>query len=408
MQTKAKMFIVASNIDESIKAVTPVYDITIFTTFVEFADYINNNPVIVDTVIVTETELPFTSVNMSNLLDVLSTSFLRLESKCIYLISNSTSKEVVQGFLNDIDASVITCYQGDLSPRYISEIVNGSARESDESETEVITYRYRASDYIAQQNIKKYETDEEDYDTDEDLLSEVTPVDEPEIVIPTIDVLTNCFYVVGKQSMERALFTLLEAQYLSLNGKVLIIESDVEYHRLTDMVLKSDIEYEYIDIDDFYNNCSAVINKIKASISNFIFIGVKKRIKFDYDFIFDIVFSNLVGYVDYFIKECDFVQTPYSAHYNIICEDNVPAILECIESLRYDIEEDKVVFVGLRTRDMGALNVSSSEMRDLVQVLLGKENVRAEVLTAYGINLKGDSAVYDIFSIIGRGNERQG
>ena len=408
MIAKEKMFIVASNIDDSIKAVTPIYDITIFPDFLKFEEYLNKTPINLGTIIISERELPFTSTNMARVLDVLSAPFLKLTGNCIYLIGENTSKDVVSSFLEDNEITTIIAYQGDLSSRFIADVVSGAARIADESETEVITYRMRASEYAMAQNVKKYETDEDAYTTDEEELHEVPPMPEPQVYVPSVDILSSTYYVVGKQSYERTLFSFIEAQYLALSGKTLMIESDVRYHRLTDMVLKSEASYEFIDIGDFMTNPSSVIGKIKASVSNLIVMGCIERMHFDYDFTFDVLMSNLLGWVDYFVKECDYSQTPYGQSYSIVCADTVPDVLECCESLAYDIDEDNVVMIGLRTAEQTEVNINSTEMTDIVRTVLEKNNLHAEVVEANGINLKGDEVIYDVFSIIGRGNQRQG
>ena len=408
MIAKEKLFLVAGNVDDSIKSITPVYDITIFSNFLKFEEYINTTPVVLGSIIVSEKELPFTSTNMSKLLDCLSAPFLKLNGPCIYLISEETPKSVVNEFLELNDIETIVIYQGDLSSRFIGDIISGAGRQADESETEVITYRMRASEYTMAQNVKKYQSDADKYLTDEDLLSEIPELPEPYTNTPPIDILTNIYYVVGKISMERSLFAFIEAQYLALTGKTVLVESDVQYHTLTDMILKSSATFEYIDISDFMTNCSEVIRTIKNSASRLIVLGCKERIRYDYDFIFDILISNLDGFVDYLVKECNFDQTPYSRNYNVVCGDTLPEILECISSLCYDVDEDRVIFIGIRTRDMGEINVSSVEMTDIVRILLEKERLTAQVVSAGGINLKGEQTVYDVLSIIGRGNERQG
>lgn len=405
---KEKMFIVAGNIDDSIKSVTPVYDISIFSNFLAFEEYINNTPIVLSTIVISERELPFTSQNMARLLECLTAPFLKMTGRCIYLIGEDTPKDSVMSFLEENEITTIISYQGNLSAQYISEVVSGSGREADESETEIITYRMRASEYVASQNIKKYESDEDHYPTDADALAEVPPVDEPQVEIPSLDIVTSIYYIVGDNDLERTLFAFVTAQYLSLTGKTLIIESDMDYHRLTDMVKKSQASYEYIDIEDFYVNCSAVISKIKASVSKLIVIGCVQRIQFDYSFLFDILQNNLIGYVDFFVKECDFSQTPYGCYYTVVCRDTVPDIIKCVNSLKYDIDETKVTMLGLRTADMGELNTSSSEMQQLVQVLLEKNSLKAQVVQMQGINLRGEGVVYDVLSIINRGNERQG
>lgn len=408
MISKEKMFIVASNIDDSIKSTTPIYDISIFSNFVSFEEFIETTPIVLGSIVISERELPFTNTNVARLLNLLSTPFLRLTGQCIYLIGPDTSKDMVSSFLEENKITTVICYQGDLSSRFITDIVSGAARLSDESETEVITYRMRASEYAVAQSVKKYESDEEGYVTDEEALSAVPEIEEPELSVPSMDVLTSVYYVVGKPSLERTLFAFIEAQYLSLNGKTLIVESDTLYHRLTDMCLKSSVDFEYIDIADLCTNPSTVILDIKNSATKLVIIGCKSRYNYDYDFIMDILLSNLTGWVDYFIKECDFSQTPYGQSYNIVCADTVPDILECCSSLAYEVDPDMVTLIGVRTSDKSNINCSSSEMTDICRVVLDKPSIRAEVVEAHGINLKGEKVIYDVFSIISRGNERQG
>lgn len=408
MIAKEKMFIVAGNIDDSIKSVTPIYDITIFSNFLKLESYLDKTPAVLGSIIISERELPFTSTNMSRILELLSQPFLKLTGACIYLIGESTSKDMVSDFLEDNQITTVIAYQGDLSSRFIADVVSGAARIADESETEVITYRMRASEYAVAQNIKKYESDEGAYETDEEALSNIPTIDEPIIEVPSVDILSNTYYVVGKPSYERTLFAFIEAQYLSLTGKVLMVESDIQYHRLTDMALRTNVKLEYIDITEFILNPSAVVDRIKYVDARIIILGSKTRQYYNYDFVFDVLSSNLMGWIDYFVKECDFSQTPYGSYYNIVCADTVPDVLECCNSLAYDVDENKVIMIGIRTNFKTACNITSSEMTDLCRVVLEKTRLSAEVVEACGIELKGDEVIYDVFSIITRGNERQG
>lgn len=405
---KEKMFIVAGNVDDSIKSVTPVYDISIFPHFMAFEEYINSTPVVLGSIVISEAVLPFTNPNMANLLDILAAPFLRLTGQCIYLIGPDTSKDMVTAFLEDLGIENIVCYQGDLSSRYITEIITGAARLADETETEVITYRMRASEYTMAQNIKRYETDEEAYLTDEEELSIIPTMEEPEVQVPAVDILTSVYYTVGECSLERTLFAFIEAQYLALSGKTLIVESDVQYHRLTDMVLKSDVPYSYYDMEDFLYNPSTFISSIKNATHNLIVIGCKNRVVFDYNFVMDILLSNLTGWVDYLVRECDYEQTPYGQNYVIVCGDTVPDILKCCNSLAYEVDADAVTMIGVRTAARTAINCSSKEMQDVCRVVLDNHNIRAEVVEATGIELSKEEIIYDVFSVIGRGNERQG
>ena len=405
---KEKMFVVASNIDDSIKSLTPVYDISIFHTFLQLEELINTTPLKVGTIVISERELPFSNVNMAKLLDMLSAYFLKLTGNCIYLISEETPKQIVVDFLEDNKITNIMIYQGDLSLRFISDIITGAARISDEAETEIVTYRYRATEYAAMQNIKKYQSDDDLYTTDEEQLTDIPPIDEPLIQVPATEITSSTYYVVGKRSMERTLFEFIEAQYLSLTGKTVILESDIEYHRLLDMVSRSGLAVENIDIRDFLTMPLKTIQRIKNSNYMLITITSIDRLEYDYNFIFDILESNLTGWVDYFVKECDFSQTPYGSYYNIVCADTVPDVLECCNSIAYDVDENKVIFIGLRTSNETEVNITSSELTDIVRTVLDKNTLPGQVFVIDGITLKGGELVYDIFSIIARGNQRQG
>lgn len=408
MIAKERMFVIAGNVDDSIRSATPVYDITIIPHFLAFKEFVNKTPIVLGSIVISEKELSFTSTNMADLIETLKAPFLKLTGQCIYLIGPDTPKETVESFLEDYGNDKIICYQGDLSSRYIMEIVSGAGRLADETETEVITYRMRASEYAVSQGIKKYESDDDGYITDEEELSVIPSMEEPEVQVPTVDILTSTYYVVGKASYERTLFTFIEAQYLSLTGKVLLVESDVLYHRLTDMVCKSNASYAYYDLEEFLCNPSKAVSEIKTCPNNLIVLGCKNRVQYDYNFVMDILMSNLTGWVDYFIKECSFSQTPYGQKYSIVCADTVPDIIECCNSLAYDIDPKQVVLVGVRTAQKTEVNCSSREMTDICKLVLDKPNIQCEVVEALGIELKGENVVYDVFSVIGRGNERQG
>lgn len=95
MVSREKMFIVASNLDDSIKSQTTVYDITLFKTFIGFERFIDSVPVIVDTIIITSDELKFSSSSMQRVYGILNSPFLRLTGNVVYLIDESVQKTLL-------------------------------------------------------------------------------------------------------------------------------------------------------------------------------------------------------------------------------------------------------------------------------------------------------------------------
>lgn len=405
MISRSKLFIVASNIDESIKSQTVVYDVTLFKTYIELEEYINNTPCVVDTIIISEADLEFNNVNMARLIDMLSSPFLKLTGKFMYLISKDLDINEVNNFIETNEITQWQVYQGDLSPRFITTIVSGEGRDTEYKETEIYTYRMRAADYIKYKQSQGYEDNERRYMTDEDQLAGIPDEIMPEMVTPQIDFKHKLYYIVGDCCLERTLFTFVLAQYLSLEAKTLIVESDVKYHTLSDMVTKSGVKCDIIKLEDLYADAKKTINKIKSSTEKLIVLTATERLEYDYEFILDVLMNNTIGFIANCIQECGYNDAPYGRSYTVVCKNTVPEVLKCVNSLKYDTPEDLVTFVGLQLNDVGPININTGEFKAIVNNLLGKNNLEAQVVRAKGVRLKGEGIIYDVLSLIGRGNE---
>lgn len=405
--TKDKIFLVAPNVDTSIERFCQSYEIKIFPDFTSFEQYTEEVPDTVTNIIVTESVLPFVSSNMQRLYDATHTPFVRLSGRVIYLYGPDTSRDAVKKWTDSVDNFDIVTYQGDLSDQYIIGIINGKLRDSDEEKMEEVTYRYRASEYAEDQKMKRYDTDNNsDYQTDDEELAGIPDVEEPELYTPVNDLPTTEYVIVGKPSQARTMLAFIEAQYLAMKSKTLIIESDVNYHRLTDMVLKSGADYEFFDVADVYTNISTVISKIKMSKSNLIVVGATKRMDFSYDFLRDVLSDTLQFYVKNLVIEADFSRTPYSANYTIVFDDTMPDLLEAIDSMIYPVDPEKNVFVGVRQNNWQEYNMTTQELHDIICELLGMDEIVAQTITLKGSVIKKENTVYDLLSIIGRGNRR--
>lgn len=404
MIARDKLFIVAENIDDSLQAQITAYELKIFRTFTELESYINRVPVVLETLVISQRVLPFTGQNMQRVINLTESPFLRLTGNVVYLINKDIDYDVVNNFLDDRQISNWAVYQGDLSVKFITDIVMGNGRQAQESVNEIITYRMRASDYVKQQNQLKYEDNTAKYLTDEDLLKGIPDVEEPEEIMPVSEHSLKINYIVGETGIERSLMVFLAAQYLSMKQRVLILERDSEYHTLGEIVTKSNIKYTYIDVEEFLKDVSAALDRVRNAKHRLIFIGSKNRTKYDYNFLFEVLQSNLKDSLDYMIRECDFEDTPYGKYYTVVCQNNIPAILRCCNSIKYEINPEMVTFVGMQSSSLGALNLTSREMQGIIEILLSCNGIFTLVVQARGLVLKNEEVVYDILSIINRGN----
>lgn len=403
MVSREKMFIVASNLDDSIKSQTTVYDITLFKTFIGFERFIDSVPVIVDTIIITSDELKFSSSSMQRVYGILNSPFLRLTGNVVYLIDESVQKDTVVKFFETNGWKNWIVYQGDLSPKFITSIVTGECRQSVEVQSERVTYRMRASEYIKQKSNISNQNNEGKYLTDEDVLSDIPVEEDEEELIPRVDLKTTVNYIVG-DTLERTVMVFLLAQYRALAGKTLIVEKDWEFHTLTDMVTKSGIQHLMIYIEEFNEDAYGCIDRIRRAKENLIVIGCKNRKEFSYNFIVDVLESNLKGELSYIIRECDYSETPYGMFYTVVMSNTVPEVLRSCNMLRYRPRVDSVTFIGMQLNDLGPVNISSNEMGAVISTVLEVNGIMAQTIRVSGIKLKGEDSAYDILGIINRGN----
>lgn len=406
MFLKDKLYLIADNVDDSIKSSAAVYDVTIFKSFVDFEKYVDIVPIIIDTLVISSRGLQFTNTNMARLINILNSPFVTVNSSIIYLVDESYNLNIINKFLNDKKLSNWSVYQGDLSPKFISEILSGERRNTIEGQVDLVTYRMRTEEYIRQQQLKKEEIDSNTYLTDEDILSGIPNEELPIDVIPEENTSVSVSYIVGANTIERTLLTFIIAQYKALSGKTLCMEKDVEYHRLSDMVTKADISFEQIDIEELMKDSMKVIEKIRLSSNRLIIFTCKNRSKYDYNFLMDILESTLMEDLAYIIRECDFEEAPFGKPYTIVMRNTVPDILESCNSIRYDIRQKEVVFVGMMLGDLGSVNVNSEEMNMIISQVLEKNGINTTVVKAEGVRLKGDNLNYDILSILSNTHRR--
>lgn len=406
MISRDKVFIVADNVDDTIQSQITAYEIKIFRTFVDFEQYVNDNPVVVDSVVITEKTLPFTGQNIARVVQVMQSPFFKMIGSMLYLIGEDTSLEKVNSLLDTRDIKSWVVYQGDLSMHFIVDIIIGNGRNTTEGLNEVITYRVRAADYIRQQNQLKYKSNENKYLTDEDLLSGIPNIEEPEEINPSQETALDVNYIVGDLCMERSLIVFLLSQYFSMSERTLVVEKDVDYHMLGEMFTKSGLDFEFVAIEDLYKDVDYVLNQIRGSSKKLVYVGTKQRRHYDYTFVMDILESNLKSSFRHIIKECDFDETPYGRYYTIVTANTVPTVLKCCNSLKYDVDPELATFIGVQSSNLGAINITSNEMKAIAEVVLSKNGINAQVVHTNGLLLKGDKAVYDIFGILNRSNRR--
>ena len=398
MIKRDKLYIVSSLVDSSIKQQIVSYDVSIYKTFLELEHDTNSKLHNIKTLVLTSEEVPFTSINMQNVLDLLDSPFVKCE-EVLYLIDKNVDTELVKTFVTEKGLDNWSIYNlGVIDFKSIYDVVSGEKRTSEEADSYLVTYRMKVRDYVARQNEMKYKEDSH-YETEEEELQGVALEPMPEEIRVNQKVFTNVINIVGAKSTERTLFAFLMFQYTSLSGKSLIVESDVGYHKLSELATKSGIDCLYIDMEDLLKNIANTITMIRETPNPRIVVSCRKRVKYDYKFIVDLLISNLDGDISYIVRESDISEMQAGVKNIVVMPNNIPDILNSCNSIKIAVDPNKFVFIGVSLMDIYPATVNTFEMSDILKSVLGIENINCQVFKVSSL-LLGGSAVYDLRSII--------
>lgn len=398
MINKDRVFIISSNVDDSIRGASIYSEVTIFKTFNEFEEYIDKNPVDVYQIIVNSKDLRFTNNSMNRLINVITSTFVNLEGFLYYLVDDEETQDKVTTLCKRNGLNKIKCvYRPTLHARDVADVLSGEALQSKETVTLIHTYRMRASDY------EKYKRDKEgldysdDYESDEDELSGIPDEEEPEDLRVTDPIKAVRHNVCSNNIIERCSWVLLKAQYLSLSGKTLIVERDKEYHTLFDMISKIGIDYQFFDIVDFFKDCSDFLSQIRSSTSSLIFIGSKSRVEYNYDIIMNILVSNLEEDIDHYVYEFELNQIPYGETVDIILPTTVPEILKSVNLMTNISDYENIYFIGLDITNLGIVSISDKELNSLLSELLQENNIKSIAVKINGLILRKEIGLGGVF-----------
>lgn len=398
MIAKDRVFVISSNVDDSIKSTSIYADVTIFKTFTEFENYVNITPIDAAMIIVNSKDLQFTNNSMNRLINILNSTFVALSGNLYYMVDDQDVKSRVENLCKKNDYDKLKCvYSPTLHAKDVADILSGESLSSKETVTEIRTYRVRAADYVRTQKDKEGISYDEAYQSDEDQLSGIADEPVPDDLRSSDSTKAIKHVVCCNSLRERSAWVALKAQYLCMNGKTLVVERDKEYHTLYDIFSKINIDFEFFDIVDLFRDCSDVVAQIKASKSKLILIGSKNRVDYNYDILMSVLVSNLEDNLDYYIYESDLNQIPYGTKVDVIVPTTVPEILRSVNEMSSISTFKDIFFIGLDITNLGIVSISESEFRLLLQGIFQENNINSIVVKIRGLLLRKEIGLGGVF-----------
>jgi hypothetical protein len=387
-----RVVVVSSYVDDLIEEQQPDVTFYIFQSINDLSRYVDNTPIRAEEMYITMDVLQ-PSVNTSlNFLLSLFTPFLHVD-RIEYLTEKGHSDVASVNYLIEVESlknwHVI---QGNsLTREWVMGIITGALRAEEILPTRKVVYRVRRSDYV-QEALRNKTTLEEDFPSDEDRLSDIPDEEVPIVPISDVEKLCEIITVTGLKCIERTVFSFVLAQYLSFNGKTLIMENDFDYLTLSDVATKSKVEFLQIDIEQIYENFESVIRTVKSCGERLIVITASRRQSINYQFVSNLIYNSLSAVLSYFVTELETTEVASTAKYITVIPNNIVDIIKTVEVLP-DSYRNNSSYVGVAISKINELNIGNSEvvktlLEDLLQV--GRE-IKLNILNITSLKIGGEA-----------------
>ena len=391
-----RIIIVSSIVDSTIRETQRDANIKIFLSLEDLGNYVSRSPLRADTLFFTKDVIPNTTTSLSYLLSLLENPFLKVDN--ITYITSIGSEEIptVDFIVKDKNLTNWEVVQIPISRENISGIIDGTLREDKVGTKKRVVFRQPRETYIREQMHRK-ESLKDSYEDDETYLSDIPDESMPIITPEEIEEDAKVLHIVGKDSHERTAFTLLCAQYLSLSGKVLILEKDVDYHLLTEMVTKLDIRCFKVEVSDFMKDPVKVVDDIRHAKEKLIVVTSIKRVQYNYNYVFSVLYNNLSDKIRVFVKESTYEEVPSTDRFILVFPNTIPSVLETCESIDPAVI-DNCKFLSVNMYYSPNIRVNDKNvLSSVVSDILGKD-LEVDILNITTLNLnEGD---YDMRGVL--------
>lgn len=393
--------IISGLVDATIKEYQPDIDFKIFKNIEELAEFVTTSPIRADLLFFTEDVVPAANISFQYLRDIVVMNDYCSVDKVIYICAEES--QTISSYKYLIDYSQLSNWEfitGQLNRSFIHEVINGTYRDDVYNAKRRVVVRKPRADYVKQQ-LRNMDSLDESYEDDEHYLSDIPGEDIPEIKIEERSDSLSRVFISGNKSKERTAFSVLAAQYLARTDKVILVESDPDYHLVTEYVTKAAIPCSVITITDIYENVSLALENIRKAENNLVVIECIDRIDFNYKYIITLLYYNLMKDFNYIINEVEIDDLPLTVPSTIVVPSTITDILSVGEHvdkslLRY------CRFIGVDLKELPETHVSSGiVMSKLLNDILTENNIICPVVTISSLRL-GNTA-YDLGGILGRG-----
>ena len=391
--------VVSTFVDELLKDAQPDIEFHIFKSLYELSTYIDSNPLRAEKLYATEEVFaPAYSRAFNFLWSMLERKTLQVDSVEYITEEGAEGLPSIQYLKEHMELENVNIVMGSLTRDYVSSYITGTLKRDSMNPRRKAIIRVKTANYVDERT-RNRESMNEDYPSEEELLSGIPPEEVPRLPILSSKEECNIINVTGIKCKERMLFSFMVAQYLALTNKTIIVEKDFEYLELTDMAARADIKFTQVPVADLFSNPQDVFRAIKLSPDKLIVISCDKRGDYTYQFICQLLYSNLHEYVDYIVKINEIEEISSSDIYTVVMPNNTVDILKTLDVIPITYNKD-CKFVCIDTCKVKELSLKDSRQVSLVasDVLATQEILNVPILEITTLMLGGET--HDLRSYI--------
>lgn len=395
----AKTVVVISGlIDATVRDGQPDVEFLIFHTIQAYVEYIETTPVRAEILFFTNDVVGASNSSFNYLRETLENNVFSHVDRVIYITSEDDPLTSYSYLVSEFDLDNWEVIRGAMQTPFIQEVIHGTFREDSYNEHRKAIIRRPRAEYIKSQ-LTKHDSLDEEYIADEAELAINEDEEVPEMSIAERTHDLQKIHIVGIPSRERTAMVLLAAQYIAQTSKVLIIESDPEYHLLTEFITKAEIPCQQFPVTRLYDDAAATMQAMRECRENLVAVTCIDRLPFRYRYLTELYYYNLMQDFDYIIIEGGVEDIPDDTHVTVVLQSTVTGVLSGIESIQKSMVP-YCHFVGINLQDLSETHINSGlVIGKILDDLFEYQGTQCPVFTLTSLRLNGSA--YDFGELLG-------
>lgn len=371
----SKKYVIVSQVcDKFIANNRPDIEFLMFRDLEELLGFVEREYLDADMLYVTrDAVMPNYTNKLSILLNITKSPMFSIDS-IVYMADERDCEElaIVESIKLSHNLDNWSYVKGPMNKEYVTSYICGSLSTDDINPVRKAVIRKKKKQYVREKLLHEEEMISS-YKTEEVLLSNVELEEDEQTkevdLLPNKDVC-SLLNVTGLNKLERTLFAFLLAQYCSRKSKTIIIEKDFEYLRLSDIVSRTNMKLMNITVQELYSDVTNVLKAIRECDEKLITITSDTRSKYPYQFICNLLYTNLKDVVEYIVVEHELTEVPLMSHYTVVVPSNVCDIMETIDKFPESYKEfADIAVVNISTVDDLCINSSVAVSKVLQEYL---------------------------------------